>query len=321
METMTSITFKISETAPKQTADSMSIYAVGLDGKETKLQGAATKQAALKTLNLNTLRVSGAFESSARVQAGSSVLGLIGIGTGITSHSKAREVGGAIGRAFSDVKTLTIEIPLSSNEIAVALLEGIAIVQYDYTSYKSGENKPTLLKTVNLVTSKKVTKADTDRIKVLADVLNATRDLVNAPANDLYPAKMAEIVKSQSKIPGVTVEIWDEKKLAKEKCHGILAVGQGSVKGPRLVKITYKPAKSKAHLALVGKGITFDTGGISLKPATGILGMKYDMAGAATVAQAALAIARLGLPIAVTAFMCIAENMPSSDAHWGFCHY
>jgi leucyl aminopeptidase len=125
---------------------------------------------------------------------------------------------------------------------------------------------------------------------------------------------MAEIVRSQSKIPGVTVEIWDEKKLAKEKCHGILSVGQGSVRPPRLVKISYKPTKSKAHLALVGKGITFDTGGISLKPATGILGMKYDMAGAATVAQAAFAIARLKLPIAVTAYMCIAENMPSGSA-------
>jgi leucyl aminopeptidase len=125
---------------------------------------------------------------------------------------------------------------------------------------------------------------------------------------------MAEIVKAQSKIENVKIEVWDEKKLAKEKCIGILAVGQGSVRGPRLVKIEYRPAKAKAHLALVGKGITFDTGGISLKPATGILGMKYDMAGAATVAQAALAIAKLGLPIAVTAFMCIAENMPSGSA-------
>ena len=292
----------------------MSIYAVGLDGKDIKLQGAAAKVTELKSLKLKSLSVSGSYEATSRVSVGSEVLGLIGIGAGITSHSKAREVGGAIGRAFNDVKIINIDIPVVSAEIAIALLEGIAIVQYDYNHYKSGEKKSLSLKTVNLITSKTVSKSDLNRINVLSIALNQTRDLVNAPGNDLYPAKMAEIVKSQSKIPGVTVEIWDEKKLAKEKCTGILTVGQGSVRGPRLVKITYSPAKAKAHLALVGKGITFDTGGISLKPPLGILGMKYDMAGAATIAQATFAIAKLGLPIKVTAFLCIAENMPSGSA-------
>jgi len=311
---MTSISFKIHATAPKVVAGSMSIFAVGTSGKDTVLVANAAKFDALKNLHLKTLGVSGSMESTARVNTSSEVVGLIGIGDGLSSHSKAREVGGAIGRAFSDVKVLNLDLPLDSKEIALALLEGIAIVQYDYNKYKSGDKKPFALKTVNVVTSEKISKKDLDRIKILSEALNATRDLVNAPGNDLYPAKMAEIVKSQSKIPGVTVEIWDEKKLAKEKCNGILAVGQGSVRGPRLVKITYTPTKSKAHLALVGKGITFDTGGISLKPSTGILGMKYDMAGAATIAQAALAIAKLGLPIKVTAFMCIAENMPSGSA-------
>ena len=314
MVSMTTISIKIHATTPKDTVGSMAIYSVGLSSNEPSLVGSGSKLAGLKNLNLKSLGVSGSFEATARVNVGEKVLGLIGIGEGLTTHSKAREVGGAIGRAFSNVKTLNIDVPLSSAEIAIALLEGIAIVQYEYTTYKSGEKKPFALKTVNLVTNKKISKSDLDRIKVMSEALNATRDLVNAPGNDLYPAKMAEIVKSQSKIPGVVVEIWDEKKLAKENCNGILAVGQGSVRGPRLVKITYTPNKPKAHLALVGKGITFDTGGISLKPATGILGMKYDMAGAATVAQAALAIAKLGLPIKVTAFMCIAENMPSGSA-------
>jgi leucyl aminopeptidase len=314
MVSMTSISFKIHATAPKDAAGSMSIFAVGISDKDAKLEGAGAKLAGLKNLDLKTLGVSGASEAASRVSVGSGIVGLIGVGDGLATHSRAREVGGAIGRAFSDVKVLNIDVPLASAEIAIALLEGISIVQYQYNTYKSGEKKPFALKTVNLVTNKKIAKSDLDRIKILSEALNATRDLVNAPGNDLYPAKMAEIVKSQSKIPGVTVEIWDEKKLAKEKCTGILAVGQGSVRGSRLVKITYSPANAKAHLALVGKGITFDTGGISLKPSTGILGMKYDMAGAATIAQAALAIARLGLPIKVTAFMCIAENMPSGSA-------
>jgi leucyl aminopeptidase len=314
MEFMTSISYKVSNVAPKATTDSISVYAVGLEGKEPKLQGAATKLAGLKTLNLKALAVSGTYESTSRLSVGSSVVGLIGIGSGITTHSKARDVGGAIGRAFKDAKSITVDIPLASSELALALLEGIAIVQYEFTRYKSGAKKPASLKTVHLVTSKSVSKADLDRLRILSEALNATRDLVNTPGNDLYPAKLAEIVKAQAKIPGVTVEIWDEKKLAKEQCIGILSVGQGSVRGPRMVKITYSPAKAKSHLALVGKGITFDTGGISLKPPLGILGMKYDMAGAATIAQATLAIAKLGLPIKVTAFMCIAENMPSGSA-------
>jgi leucyl aminopeptidase len=295
MEIMTSISFKVINAAPKSSTDSITVYAVGLEGKELKLQGSGAKSAGLKSLNLKALAVSGAYEATSRVALGKEVVGLIGISSGVTSHAKAREIGGAIGRAFNDVKTLTVDIPVAS-------------------AYKSGDKKSSPLKTVNLVTSKSVSKSDLDRVRILSQALNQTRDLVNAPGNDLYPAKMAEIVKSQSKIPGVTVEVWDEKKLAKEKCTGILSVGQGSVRGPRLVKITYSPAKAKAHLALVGKGITFDTGGISLKPSTGILGMKYDMAGAATVAQATLAIAKLGLPIKVTAFMCIAENMPSGSA-------
>jgi len=278
------------------------------------LLGNAAKDTSIKSINLKALQVTGAAESISRVSAGAAVIGLIGVGDTIGNHVRAREIGGAIGRAFNDHKTLIIDIPLVNKELALALLEGIAIVQYDYNTYKSGEKKSSSIKQVQLISKLAITKSDLERIKTIAAVLNATRDLVNAPANDLYPSKMADIIKSQSKIEGVTVEIWDEKKLAKEKCHGILAVGQGSVRPPRLVKISYKPTKSKAHLALVGKGITFDTGGISLKPATGILGMKYDMAGAATVAQAAFAIARLKLPIAVTAYMCIAENMPSGSA-------
>jgi leucyl aminopeptidase len=314
MDSMTSISIKVHATTPKDTVGSMAIYSVGLAGNEAQIVGNGSKLAGLKNLNLKSLGVSGSFEATARVNTGDKVVGLIGIGEGITTHAKAREVGGAIGRAFSNVKVLNIDVPLSSAEIAVALLEGIAIVQYEFTSYKSGNKTPLALKTVNLITNQKIAKTDLDRIKILSESLNATRDLVNTPGNDLYPAKLAEIVKLQSKIPGVSVEIWDEKKLAKEKCTGILSVGQGSVRGPRLVKITYSPAKAKSHLALVGKGITFDTGGISLKPPLGILGMKYDMAGAATIAQATFAIAKLGLPIKVTAFMCIAENMPSGSA-------
>lgn len=311
---MTLISIKTSKIAPKASLDSISLYAVTQDGKEAKLFGNAAKLAQVKNLNLKALQISGSPEATSRIPVANSIIGFVGIGSELTSTAKAREIGGAIGRAFGDMKTIVINFPFKNAELALALVEGIAIVQYDYNAYKSTDPKPMNLKNVLVIGNFNFTKSQIDRVKVVAEALHATRDLVNSPANDLYPSKMAEIVRSQAKIPNVKIEIWDEKRLAKEKCHGILAVGQGSIKPPRLVKISYTPPRAKAKIALVGKGITFDTGGISLKPATGILGMKYDMAGAATVAQATLAIARLKVPVAVTAYMCIAENMPSGSA-------
>jgi leucyl aminopeptidase len=308
---MTSLSIKIS---PKPVAGSVTIFAVGSENDGASFLGSDKGNPLLKAVNLKALNFSGAAETSTRLSLGSATVGLIGVGNGISSANEARDIGGAIGRAFKDQKSIVVDLPLSSSEEVIALLEGISFVQYEYSKYKSAKKAKAELTSVTVVTSHKVAAAQLKRIKVLAETLDATRDLVNAPANDLYPAKLAQIISAEAKIPNVKVEVWDEKRLAKEKCHGILAVGSGSVRGPRLVKITYTPANAKAHLALVGKGITFDTGGISLKPATGILGMKYDMAGAATVGEATLAIAKLGLPVKVTAFLCIAENMPSGSA-------
>jgi leucyl aminopeptidase len=112
----------------------------------------------------------------------------------------------------------------------------------------------------------------------------------------------------------VKVTVWDEKRLEKDGFGGILGVGKGSTRQPRLVKVEYSPAKATAKVALVGKGITFDTGGISLKPHLGMGDMKSDMAGAAVVLNTVLAIAELGLPVKATAWLCIAENMPSGAA-------
>src|SRR5690606_27522963 len=95
---------------------------------------------------------------------------------------------------------------------------------------------------------------------------------------------------------------------------GILGVGQGSARSPRLAKLAWSPKNARQHVAFVGKGITFDSGGLSLKPAASMVTMKYDMAGAATVLAVAVAIARLGLPIRVTAWLCLAENLPSGSA-------
>jgi leucyl aminopeptidase len=153
-----------------------------------------------------------------------------------------------------------------------------------------------------------------EQVSVLSSAVSAIRDLGNTPPNALYPAKLADEFKKAAKGLDVSVEVWDVKKLEQERCSGILSVGQGSVRPPRLIKIEYKPKGATKHLALVGKGITFDTGGLTLKPGLGMLGMKFDMAGAATVGRAVLAIALLGLKTRVTAYLCVAENMPSATA-------
>ena len=138
------------------------------------------------------------------------------------------------------------------------------------------------------------------------------RELINLPANELYPGNLAQKAEELASSLPIEVEIWDEQRLEQERCGGILSVGKGSVRPPRLVKLSYRGGGK--HLALVGKGITFDTGGLSLKPAESMVGMKYDMAGSATVLGVVLAVAQLGLKVDVTAFMCLAENMPSGVA-------
>jgi leucyl aminopeptidase len=152
---------------------------------------------------------------------------------------------------------------------------------------------------------------------IVAEAVAQARTWVNTAPADTRPPAFAQAIKewAGSVTEGSTrVTIWDERKLERERCGGILAVGAGSEVPPRLVQLTYQPERAKAHLALVGKGITFDSGGLSIKTGTGMQTMKMDMAGAATVAAAIGAIARLGLPIRVTAIACIAENMPSGSA-------
>jgi leucyl aminopeptidase len=153
-----------------------------------------------------------------------------------------------------------------------------------------------------------------DHALAVATAMNTVRDIVNMPSSHLFPESFALETIELSKDEPVTVEILRERELAEGDFGGIIGVGQGSMHGPRLVKVTYSPTNAKKHLALVGKGITFDTGGISLKPPASMVGMKYDMTGAATVLAVALAAAHLALSVKVTAWLCIAENMPSGSA-------
>ena len=311
---MTSIKLTATAKLPVAKADTIVINALASSAKSVKALGSPASIEKLAGQNFKLLGASAKSEAISRVSVDGGVVGLVGVGAAISSDQHAREIGGAIGRAFTDVKSIVVDLALASESQTLALLEGIALVQYSFDRYKSAPQEKRALSNVTVISPFAISPKAIERIQVLSTAVDSVRDLVNTPANDLTPQLLAEQIKAQAKIPGVVVEIWDEKRLAKENCVGILSVGKGSIHPPRLIKITYTPKVSKAHLALVGKGITFDTGGLNLKPIAGMIGMKYDMAGSATIGVAALAIAKLGLPIRVTAFMCVAENMVSGAA-------
>ncbi|MCS4484267.1 leucyl aminopeptidase [Gleimia sp. 6138-11-ORH1] len=152
------------------------------------------------------------------------------------------------------------------------------------------------------------------RISVLAESMIQVMDLVNRAPNDLYPETFANYAKEEAEKLGITAEVWDFDRLVAENCGGIVAVGQGSTHKPYLVKLSYTPENAENQISFVGKGITFDSGGLSLKPSDSMETMKCDMAGAATVLAATLAAAKLGLSVGVSTYLALAENLPSSTA-------
>ena len=238
--------------------------------------------------------------SAARVMIGANIALVIGVG----SVYKARDFAAAAVRAASDKAQLILRA--SSAEEAKAFAEGAVLGQKTPANFKK-DSKTDI--DVQIVFDKKV---DVSKELSVAQTIVAIRELINMPANALWPEKLAKEAKSLAKGLPIDVEIWDEKRLEKERCGGILGVGKGSVRPPRLVKLTYRGGGK--HIALVGKGITFDTGGLSLKQPLSMIGMKYDMAGAASVLGAIVGAAQLGIKANITGFMCLAENMPSGQA-------
>ena len=230
------------------------------------------------------------------------------IAVGIADRSKLKDFGATAVRAAASGEHLVFDLRgFNGSEVQDVAL-GSLIGGKTNSSYRKKNDSPSQ---ISLLVDNAL-QVDLKPTHVIAKEILHVRELINTPANDLWPAKLAEIVEQHLKKSKVEVEIWDENKLEKEKCGGILAVGKGSNRPPRLVILKYRGGGK--HLGLVGKGITFDTGGLSLKPADGMVGMKYDMAGSATVFGAIAAIAKLGIKVNVTAVMAIAENMPSGQA-------
>ncbi|MFJ2947034.1 leucyl aminopeptidase [Streptomyces sp. NPDC087226] len=232
-----------------------------------------------------------------------------------------RRAAGVAARTLAGVKKAAFALPFLDAADAGAVAEGVLLGAYTFDAYKDrgkdGRNGKAPLAEAALLGGKprdKAFKAALERAVAVAEELNRARDLINTPPNDLNPEAFAAVAQVAAKEHGVKVQVLDEKALVKGGYGGILGVGAGSAAGPRLVKLSYTSSKAKKHLALVGKGITYDSGGISLKPAGHNETMKCDMSGAAAVFAAVVAAARLGLQVNVTGWLALAENMPSGSA-------
>jgi leucyl aminopeptidase len=236
-----------------------------------------------------------------------------------------RAIGEGAGRKAGRVVLVAPELDLAREpEGAQAMAEGATLSAYRFEGYRGKDNTPSSVPSsftalVPRGTLMKSVRAAASRGNILAESQNLARDLSNEPANALPPAALARAAQKLGRETGLKVKVLDEVQLKKRKMGAILAVGGGSVNPPRLIVIEHRPPgkrpKGEKPFCIVGKGITFDSGGISIKPSAGMDEMKHDMSGAATVVGAMRAVALLKVPYPVIGVIGAAENMPSGTAY------
>jgi leucyl aminopeptidase len=271
---------------------------------------------------LEALGAKGGTEQVTRVVAPSlpvaSVLA-IGLGKGRDEWPAdlIRRAAGVAARSLNGTETVITTLSDIDLEAAV---EGLILGAYRFSDFRSDKTAPKDkgLREITALTAdtKAKTKAAAERATAIATAVATARDLVNTPPSHLYPAEFAKRAKALGEATGLEIEVLDDKALAKEGYGGVVGVGKGSSRPPRLVRLAHRGAKNKKakKVALVGKGITFDTGGISIKPAANMHHMTSDMGGAAAVIATVVLAAKQQLPIDVIATVPMAENMPSSTA-------
>jgi leucyl aminopeptidase len=239
---------------------------------------------------------------------------------------KLRRGTGAAVRALAGSATVALALPLPDDEDAPgvlrAILEGALLGSYRFAGYKT-KPQPNRKDPVGALqvhvpdATDAAALAEVTRAEIVSRAVRLTRDWVNTSPNNLRPPQFADAVVEAAAGTGLEVEVLEFDELKAQGYGGIVAVGQGSEAPPRLVKLTYTPegVTDPKRVALVGKGITFDTGGLSIKPAAGMWEMKSDMAGAAAVGATMLAVAALKPQVAVSGYLAMAENMPSGTAY------
>jgi leucyl aminopeptidase len=323
--TLTTLTLT-TRTAATVNADAL-VVAVAKGSTGPRLLGATLPAPVRRRLSstLAGLGVTGAADEVVRVPSfggvAAPVVVLTGVGrtgpAGTVDAEALRRAAGAATRSLAGVGRVALALPTPDVDTLAAVAEGALLGAYAYTRYRTAQDVKQAVGAVTVVSDlarSAATRSATGRAQVLAAAVAATRDLVNAPPVDLYPAAFADEAAAAVRDLPVKVTVLDEKKLARGGYGGLLGVGMGSSRPPRLVRLDYAPDGATSHIALVGKGITFDSGGLSIKPAAGMEAMKSDMSGAAAVLHTVVAVARLGLRVRVSGWLALAENLPSGTA-------
>jgi leucyl aminopeptidase len=253
---------------------------------------------------------------------------LLLIGAGKREQSNPASLRKVAGAALRNLKSRNIHklaFLLRENDVneqsAQAVVEGVLTADFETDKYKTDKKKDKFVEEVVLVGVGDGDKVAGDkgvtRGKIVGEAQNFARDLINEPSNKLTPTILADKAQAMAKEAGLAVDVLDEKKIAELKMGALLSVAQGSVEPPRMIVITYTPANPRpggAVIGLVGKAVTFDTGGISIKPADGMEKMKYDMAGGATMIGIMRALSALKPNVKVICVIPATENMPGGKA-------
>ncbi len=269
---------------------------------------------------LNEMGATGALDEVTKLPGDSTkLIVLTGLGSGDISHETLRRAAGSAARSLLGQSRATFALPHKNREEAAAIAEGALLGSYVFDEFRGSTkaDRKSPLSQIELHTTlsgdKKLTEA-LKRAEVLAKYTHLIRDLVNTPPSHLNPISFVSRFQPLAKKLGLKVDVLNEVQLKRLGYGGIIGVGQGSANPPRLLHLSYRPKGAKKRIAYVGKGITFDTGGLALKPPQGMANMKSDMSGAAAVSAAILAIAELKVPIEIDAWAPLAENMVSDNA-------
>jgi leucyl aminopeptidase len=241
------------------------------------------------------------------------------VGVGDATPVMYRRAGAALARAARGVERLASTVAAAASDAELrAFVEGAVLAPYSLLRIGDpGFSGKAPLGTLVLASTDGTRSTAVDRGRVVSEAGWLARDLVHTPSNVKDPAWLADRAREIGPVAGVNVRIWDEKALAAEGFGGIVAVGMGSTRPPRLIELSYTPDDANddtPHVVLVGKGITFDTGGLSLKPRESMVPMKTDMSGGAVVIGVLSALRDVGCRVAVTGLVAAAENMPSGTA-------
>ncbi|SHI40618.1 leucyl aminopeptidase [Tessaracoccus bendigoensis DSM 12906] len=319
----------IAKSLPK-TADALVVGLVTIKQDETAVVGVSADldKAYVATYGCTVMAMATALGAGASAEAvtvlpavGGTRVVVVGLEDADVTPERLRRAAGnglrtLIGMDDADRWEVAVSLEAIDPELVKATAEGAILGSYRFDKVTSTQSEaPVASITLIAASVSGDQKAAIVAAETTASAVCQARDWTNTPPNLLYPETFAESARAHVRDARIAVEILDEKALERGGYGGLLAVGGGSARGPRLVRLSYSPRGASRHLALVGKGITFDSGGLDIKPAGQMAGMKCDMSGAAAVIASIRAIADLGLKVKVTAYAAMAENMPSGSAY------